>query len=56
MEENIELVVDRHRLFTDLVRLFVLLETLVKIGLAFGMSKFLSGFVFLANGRIGFSL
>src|SRR3989454_12439499 len=56
MEQNVELVVERHCVLTGLVHLFVLVETLVQIRLAFRMSEFLCGFVFLPNGRIGFSL
>ena len=33
--------------------LLVLLKTLVEIGLAFGVAKALSRFIFLANGGIG---
>jgi hypothetical protein len=56
MEEQIELIVSCYGLLTSLVRLFILLETLLQIGLAFGMIELFSSVVFLPNGRIGFSL
>lgn len=56
MEQNGQFVVERHRLLTDLVGLFALLETLVEIGLAFGMIEFSRRVVFLAHGCIRFSL
>src|SRR6266446_182418 len=56
MEEQIELIVSCYGLLTSLGRLFIWLETLLQIGLAFGMSELCSSLVFLPNGRIGFSL
>ena len=46
--------VGHHSTFGE--RLFVLLKTLVQIGLMFGVGKFLSCFDFLANRSIGFFL
>lgn len=56
MEEQIELIVSCAGLLTSLVRVFILLETLVQIGLACGRLELFSSVVFLPNGRIGFSL
>ena len=52
MEEQIELIVSCDGLLTSLVRVFILLETLLQIGLAFGMIELFSSVVFLPNGRI----
>src|ERR1700693_3787696 len=43
-------------MLTSLGGLCILLETLVKSGVAFGMLPLLSGLVFFANGAVGFSL
>jgi len=56
MEQEIKVIVERNRLLTGLLRLFVLLKTLGKVGFTFGVFLCASGFVFLANGPIGFSL
>src|SRR2546428_7277539 len=56
VEQQGELVVERHGLLTGVLGGVILLETLVKIGLAFGMGKLVRGIVCLVNGRIGFAL
>jgi len=56
MEQEIKVIVERNRLLAGLLRVFVLLKTFGKVGFTFGVLSFASGFVFLANGPIGFSL
>jgi hypothetical protein len=41
---------------TRVVGVFIVLETLVQMGLAFGVVECVRGFVLLGNGRIGFAL
>jgi len=56
MEEEIELIVSCHGLLTRVMGVFIMLETLVEMGLTFGVVEGLHGFVLLGNGRIGFAL
>jgi hypothetical protein len=55
VEQYGQLVVECHGLLTGAMRGFMVLETLVKIGLAFGTVKLLCCVVFLVHGRIGFA-
>src|SRR6266571_6998562 len=43
-------------MLTRVVGPFIVLETFVQIGLAFGVVACVRGLVFLGNGRIGFAL
>ena len=52
MEQEIELIVSCHGVFTSLVGVFIVLEALVQIGLAFGVVERVRGLVLLGNGRI----
>src|SRR5215471_3692319 len=56
MKQQIKLIVPRHGLLTSLTSLFILLQALLEIGLAFGVREFLSRFDLLTNSSIGFSL
>src|SRR5215510_12091176 len=56
MEEEIELIVSCHGLLTRVMGVFIMLETLVQMGLTFGVVEGLRGLVLLGNGRIGFAL
>src|SRR6266481_7579989 len=56
MEQQIELIVSGHGLLTSVVGVFILLETPVQIGLAFGVMEGFRGLVLLGNSRIGFAL
>ena len=56
MEHEIELIVSCYGVLTSLVGVFIVLETLVQMGLAFGVVEGLCGFILLGNGRIGFAL
>ena len=55
MEQEIELIVSCHGVFTSLVGVFIVLEALVQIGLAFGVVECVRSLVLLGNGRIGFA-
>src|SRR6266850_5686203 len=55
MEQEIELIVAGHGVFTSLVGVFIVLEALVQIGLAFGVVECVRSLVLLGNGRIGFA-
>ena len=55
MEQEIELIVSCHGLLTSVVGVFIVLEPLVQIGLAFGVVECVRGLVLLGNGRIGFA-
>src|SRR5262249_20927274 len=55
-EQYGELVVESDSLFAGVMGRVIVLETLVQIGLAFGVSKRLCRVVFLVNGGIGFAL
>ena len=56
MEQEIELIVSCHGVLTRVVGAFIVLETLVQMGLAFGVVECVRGLVLLGNGRIGFAL
>src|SRR5438552_2428293 len=56
MEQEIKLIVSCHGVLTRVVGPFIVLETFVQIGLAFGVVECVRGLVFLGNGRIGFAL
>jgi len=56
LKQKIELIVLYHRVLTGLGGVFIVLQTLVKSGLAFGLLPLLSGLVFLGNGARGFCL
>src|SRR5215831_9436084 len=56
MEQEIELIVSCYGVLTSVVGVFIVLEALVEMGLAFGVVECLRGFVLLGNGRIGFAL
>ena len=56
MEQEIELIVSCYGLLTRVVGVFIVLEPLVQMGLAFGVVECLRGFVLLGNGRISFAL
>ena len=56
MEQEIELIVACYGVLTRVVGLFIVLETLVQMGLAFGVVECVRGLVLLGNGRIGFAL
>src|SRR3989442_13810878 len=56
MEQQIELIIAGHGLLTSLVGVFIVLETPVQIGLAFGVTEGFRGLVLLGNSRIGFAL
>ena len=51
MEQEIELIVSCHGLLTSVVGVFIVLEPLVQIGLAFGVVECVRGLVLLGNGR-----
>src|SRR6266478_1458263 len=50
-----QLIISLDRAFTSLAGLFILLKTLLQIGLTFGIGECLRCFDLLANGAIGFS-
>ena len=56
MEQEIELIVSGYGVLTRVVGVFIVLETLVQMGLAFGVVERVRGLVLLGNGRIGFAL
>ena len=56
MKQNGQLVVECHGLLTGVMGGVIVLQTLLKIGLAFGVRKRPCRVVFLVNGRIGFAL
>src|SRR5215471_12312910 len=56
MEQEIELIVACDGVLTRVVGVFIVLETLVQSGLAFGVVEGVHGFVLLGNGPIGFAL
>src|SRR5437867_6734963 len=56
MEQEIELIVSCHGLLTSVVGAFIVLETLVQMGLTFGVVECVRGLVLLGNSRIGFAL
>src|SRR6266700_2782745 len=56
MEQEIELIVAGYGVLTRVVGVFIVLETLVQMGLACGVVECVRGFVLLGNGRIGFAL
>src|SRR2546430_12578628 len=56
MEQEIELIVACDGVLTRVVGVFIVLEALVEMGLAFGVVEGVRGFVLLGNGRIGFAL
>ena len=55
MQQYGEVVVECYSLLASVMRSVIVVQTLVKIGLAFGTRKLLCGVVFLLNGRIGFT-
>src|SRR5712691_6331001 len=56
MEQEIELIVSCDGVLTRVVGVFIVLKTLVQMGLAFGVVERVHGFVLLGNSRIGFAL
>ena len=56
MQQEIELIVARYGLLTRVVGVFIVLKTLVQMGLAFGVVERVRGFVLLGKSRIGFAL
>src|SRR6266566_6650956 len=56
MEQEIELIVSCYGLLTRVAGVFIVVEALVQMGLAFGVVEGVRGFVLLGNGRIGFTL
>jgi len=56
MEQEIELIVACYGVLTRVVGVFIVLETLVQMGLAFGVVACLHGLILLGNGRIGCAL
>src|SRR4030095_15949045 len=56
MEQERRLIVSCYSLLTSVVGVFIVLEALVQMGLAFGAVECVRGFVLLGNGRIGFAL
>jgi hypothetical protein len=56
MEQEIELIVACYSALTRVVGVFIVLETLVQMGLAFGVVECFHGLILLGNGRIGFAL
>ena len=56
MEQEIELIVAGHGVLTRVMSLFIALETLVQMGLAFGVVEGGRGLGLLGNGGIGFAL
>src|SRR5215831_1534936 len=56
MEQQIELIVAGHGVLTRVVGLFITLEKLVQMGLAFGAVEGGRGLLLFGNGSIGFAL
>src|SRR5439155_25878562 len=56
MEQEIELIVSCHGVLTRKMGAFIVLETLVQMGLTFGVVECFRGLVLLGNGRIGCAL
>src|SRR5256885_14131439 len=56
MEQEIELIVAGHGVLTRVVSLIIALETLVEMGLAFGVVDGGRGLGLFGNGGIGFAL
>src|SRR5882672_9866304 len=56
MEQEIELIVSCYGVLTRVVGVFIVLKTLVQMGLACGVVECVRSFVLLGNGRIGFAL
>src|SRR5712691_1555593 len=56
MEQEIELIVSCYGVLTSTEGVFIVLEPLVQMGLAFGVVECFRGLVLLGNGRIGFAL
>src|SRR5216683_472310 len=56
MEQEIELIVAGHGVLTRVVGLFIALETLVQMGLAFGVVEGGRGLGLCGNGGIGSAL
>src|SRR5438128_8237142 len=56
MEQEIELIVSCDGVLTRVVGVFIVLKTLVQMGLAFGVVACVRGCVLLGNSRIGFAL
>ena len=56
MEQEIELIVACYGLLTRVVGVFIVLETLVQMGLAFGVVECFHGLILLGNSRLGFAL
>src|SRR5712692_6591249 len=56
MEQEIKLIVACHGVLTRVVGPFIVLETLVQMGLACGVVERVRSLVLLGNGRIGFAL
>jgi hypothetical protein len=56
MEQEIELIVACYGVLTRVVGVFIVLETLVQMGRAFGVVECFHGLILLGNGRIGFAL
>jgi len=56
MEQEIELIVPCYGVLTRVVGVFIVLKTLVQMGLTFGVVERVHGFVLLGNSRIRFAL
>src|SRR2546428_13522332 len=56
MEQEIELIVSCYGVLTRVVGVFIVLKTLVQMGLAFGMVECGRGLLLLGNCRLGLSL
>src|SRR5215831_11982185 len=56
LEQEIELIVSCYSVLTHAMGVFIVLKTLVQMGLAFGVVERARGLVLLRNGRIGFAL
>src|SRR5262245_34138787 len=56
MEQESELIVACYGLLPRMLGVFIVLETLVEMGLAFGVVECVRGLGLLGNGRIGFAL
>ena len=56
MEQEIQLIVACSGVLTRVVGVFIVLKTLVQMGLTFGVVERVHGFVLLGNSRISFAL
>src|SRR5437660_2329744 len=56
MEQEIELIVPCDGVLTRVVGVFIVLKTLVQMGLTFGVVERVHGFVLLGNSRLSFAI